>query len=148
MYCGFHLIPTRSLLVTETKKLKSNIILQVLVNFSLTVSAGHTVAIVGASGSGKSTIVHLLQRMYDPDKGQVTWGNSKIFIYEILCSTLNINRSKWNLIHLVLLKRSWIDLRNAPAECDNSILCYGLNYHSIDMSQWSLLHFVTWITSE
>ncbi|KAL6634185.1 hypothetical protein ACP70R_026856 [Stipagrostis hirtigluma subsp. patula] len=44
----------------------------VLVNFSLRVPAGSTVALVGASGSGKSTVIALLQRFYDPSAGEVT----------------------------------------------------------------------------
>lgn len=32
---------------------------------------GTTVALVGASGSGKSTVVSLVERFYDPDDGQV-----------------------------------------------------------------------------
>lgn len=44
---------------------------QVLKNFNLKVSAGQTVALVGHSGCGKSTIVQLLQRFYDPDSGHV-----------------------------------------------------------------------------
>ena len=41
-------------------------------SFSLRVPAGHTVALVGSSGSGKSTAIALLQRFYDPSAGQVT----------------------------------------------------------------------------
>ncbi|KAK9234443.1 P-loop containing nucleoside triphosphate hydrolase protein [Lipomyces kononenkoae] len=44
----------------------------VLDGFSLKVPAGKTVALVGASGSGKSTIVGLIERFYKPVKGQVT----------------------------------------------------------------------------
>ncbi|KAJ1555502.1 hypothetical protein HK405_001296, partial [Cladochytrium tenue] len=45
---------------------------QVLKDFSLRILPGQTVALVGASGSGKSTIVKLLERFYDPDSGNVT----------------------------------------------------------------------------
>ena len=41
-------------------------------SFSLRVPAGHTVALVGSSGSGKSTAIALLERFYDPSAGQVT----------------------------------------------------------------------------
>ncbi|MDO7842481.1 ABC transporter transmembrane domain-containing protein [Sphingomonas immobilis] len=40
-------------------------------DFSLSVGAGETVAIVGPSGAGKTTIFQLLQRFYDPDGGEV-----------------------------------------------------------------------------
>lgn len=44
----------------------------ILKDFQLTVAAGQRVALVGDSGSGKSTILHLLMRLYDPDRGLVT----------------------------------------------------------------------------
>ncbi|CAI6230575.1 unnamed protein product [Periconia digitata] len=44
----------------------------VLKGFSLSVPVNHTVAIVGASGSGKSTCVGLLERWYDAAKGKIT----------------------------------------------------------------------------
>ena len=44
----------------------------VLKNFSLNVPKGHTVALVGQSGSGKSTIANLLTRFYDVNKGNIS----------------------------------------------------------------------------
>lgn len=44
---------------------------QVLNNVNFTVQPGTTVAIVGASGSGKSTVIQLIQRLYDVCSGQV-----------------------------------------------------------------------------
>lgn len=43
----------------------------VMTDVSLMVPAGKTTALVGASGSGKSTIVGLVERFYDPVGGQV-----------------------------------------------------------------------------
>lgn len=43
----------------------------VLDHFNLTVRAGETIALVGPSGGGKSTIVSLVSRFYEPTSGQV-----------------------------------------------------------------------------
>ena len=43
----------------------------ILKGLSFSVPAGKKVAIVGGSGSGKSTIVRLLYRFFDPDKGRI-----------------------------------------------------------------------------
>jgi ATP-binding cassette subfamily B protein len=43
----------------------------VIHDLSLKVESGETIAIVGATGSGKSTLVNLLERMYDPDQGAI-----------------------------------------------------------------------------
>ncbi|MGB7340818.1 MAG: ABC transporter ATP-binding protein [Phototrophicaceae bacterium] len=45
----------------------------VINNLSLTIPAGKTVALVGENGAGKTTVVKLLTRLYDPDEGQIMW---------------------------------------------------------------------------
>lgn len=46
----------------------------VLRGVSLSVARGETVAVVGATGSGKSTLIRLLARLYEPQKGSVKVG--------------------------------------------------------------------------
>ena len=50
----------------------------VLKDFSLEVKKGQTVALVGQSGSGKSTIANLLTRFYDVNDGQIQIDNNDI----------------------------------------------------------------------
>jgi len=45
---------------------------QVLTDIDLTVAAGEVVAVVGATGSGKTSLVTLLTRLYDPTEGRIT----------------------------------------------------------------------------
>ncbi|GFN33530.1 ABC transporter ATP-binding protein [Paenibacillus xylaniclasticus] len=45
---------------------------QVLSGFNLELAAGKVTALVGSSGSGKSTIAHLIARFYEPQEGRIT----------------------------------------------------------------------------
>ncbi len=47
-------------------------------NFSLEIKKGEKVAIVGRTGSGKSTIAQLMLRMYDPQKGEIKYDGLSI----------------------------------------------------------------------
>ncbi|KAG1704958.1 hypothetical protein DVH05_004984 [Phytophthora capsici] len=44
---------------------------QILNDYNVTIEPGQTVAFVGASGGGKSTLISLLERFYDPQEGSV-----------------------------------------------------------------------------
>jgi ATP-binding cassette subfamily B protein len=50
----------------------------VIRDLSFTVEPGQTVAIVGHTGAGKTTIVNLLLRFYEPDAGRITIGGTDI----------------------------------------------------------------------
>lgn len=57
--------------------------IKALNNFSLDIKAGEKVAIIGKTGSGKSTLVHLLLRMYDAQQGEVLVDGAPINKYAL-----------------------------------------------------------------
>jgi len=61
----------------------------VLHDFTLDVPAGQKVALVGATGSGKTTVVNLLMRFYDVDSGEIAIDG--VNIRDIRCDTLRKN---------------------------------------------------------
>ncbi len=52
-------------------------------NVSFTVRAGESIALVGSNGAGKTTIVKLLTRLYDPDEGEILIGGHNIREYDL-----------------------------------------------------------------
>lgn len=55
---------------------------RVVDNVSFTINRGETVALVGSSGGGKTTIARLASRFYDADEGEVLVGGVNIKAYE------------------------------------------------------------------
>ena len=53
-------------------------------NISITVEPGQTVALVGASGGGKSTLVNLIPRFYEYNKGQILLDGEEIKNYNLV----------------------------------------------------------------
>jgi len=56
---------------------------QAIKNINIVVEGGTTVALVGHSGAGKSTIMNLLPRFYDPRKGEVTIDEKNISLISL-----------------------------------------------------------------
>ena len=78
----------------EAKHIKGEILFQnvvfsykkgetVINDISFDVYAGETIAIVGATGAGKSTIINLLSRFYDIDKGIISIDGKNIKSYKL-----------------------------------------------------------------
>jgi ATP-binding cassette, subfamily B, multidrug efflux pump len=57
--------------------------IQALKNFNLDIKSGESVAILGTTGSGKSTIANLMVRMYDTSKGDILFDGTSIKDYNV-----------------------------------------------------------------
>ncbi|GCE45374.1 ATP-binding cassette subfamily B protein/ATP-binding cassette subfamily C protein [Thermosporothrix hazakensis] len=53
-------------------------------DLNLTIPAGQSLALVGENGAGKSTIIKLLCRFYDPDEGRILWDGQDIRLFELV----------------------------------------------------------------
>jgi ATP-binding cassette subfamily B protein len=65
----------------------------VLQDINLTLEPGQTVALLGATGSGKSTLISQLPRFYDVDQGQVTLDDGCMSSYDVRALTLESLRA-------------------------------------------------------
>ncbi len=66
---------------------------EILNDISFKVEKGETLAVVGVSGSGKSTILKIISGLLQPDKGEVILGDTNLamlFQYSALFDSLNI----------------------------------------------------------
>ena len=94
----FKIIETESVIKNNgtysPKSIKGNIVLdklcfsyipdeEILHQISLSIKAGETIAIVGATGAGKSTIINLLSRFYEFDSGDIKIDGVSIRDYDL-----------------------------------------------------------------
>lgn len=79
---------------------------QVLQDFNLSIAPGQKVGLVGRSGSGKSTILALLQRLYDPEHGHVAIDGQDIstVTQESLRQSIAIVQQEISLFHRSVLE--------------------------------------------
>ena len=57
--------------------------IQALKNFNLTIKRGQRVAVIGHTGSGKTTLAQLLLRMYDPTSGTIYLDNTDLRLIDV-----------------------------------------------------------------
>ncbi len=54
-----------------------------LYNITFSVKSGETIGVIGGTGSGKSTLVNLINRLYDPREGEVCVGGHNVKDYDL-----------------------------------------------------------------
>ena len=54
-----------------------------LYNISFTINSGETIGVIGGTGSGKSTLINLVSRLYDASKGEVLVGGRNVKEYDL-----------------------------------------------------------------
>ena len=72
---------------------------KLITNFDLHVAPGSKVAIVGPTGCGKTTLINLLMRFYDADKGDIHIDGTSIY---------NMKRDTLRSMYGMVLQESWL----------------------------------------
>ena len=54
-----------------------------LFNVSFSIASGETIGVIGGTGSGKSTLISLISRLYDPSEGEVLVGGHNVKEYDL-----------------------------------------------------------------
>ena len=71
----------------------------IIKNFNLDAKKGNLIAIVGPTGAGKTTIINLLMRFYDVDKGEICIDGTNIY---------NVTRDSLRRAYTMVLQDTWL----------------------------------------
>ena len=90
----------------------------VLKNFSFKIRSKESIGIVGKSGWGKSTVALLLLRFYEPDKGFITIGGTKITEFSIksLRSVFGLVQQEPIIFNCSVMENIWYGKPHATAQ--------------------------------
>ncbi|PGH05897.1 hypothetical protein GX51_02678 [Blastomyces parvus] len=99
----------------------------VLQDVSISCAAGQHTAIVGLSGSGKSTIAGLITRLYDPASGQVSFDGHNIQDLNVrfLRSNLSLVQQEPSLLDRSILENIALGLINSPTHAHLTSVLLG-----------------------
>jgi ATP-binding cassette subfamily B protein len=75
---GARVLPSRGALVVESATFSYDAGPPAVLDVSLTIEQGEHLALVGATGAGKSTLAKLLTRQYDPNVGTITFAGTDL----------------------------------------------------------------------
>ena len=116
---------------------------QVINDFSLKVDSGKKIALVGSTGSGKTTIVNLLMRFYDIDSGEITLDGHNIkdiplpelrdMIGIVLQDTVLFTDTLWNNLTYAYPEADRVALYNAAraSGCDQIARALPQGYRTV-----------------
>lgn len=106
-----------------------------LEDINLTIHPGELVALVGPSGSGKTTLTYLIPRLYDPNQGQILWGDMDIrnFQLQSLMSAIGMVTQETHLFHDTIRMNLLYARPNASQEEIESA-CRAANIHDFIMN--------------
>ncbi|XP_046665840.1 multidrug resistance protein homolog 49 isoform X2 [Homalodisca vitripennis] len=95
---------------------------KILKGISFKVKAGESVALVGGSGSGKSTTIQLLERFYDPDSGSVTLNGVDLKNLDLrwVRSQIGLVGQEPVLFNMTIAENICCDLRVTRAEMEQA----------------------------
>lgn len=105
---------------------------KILDGLNLKIKANEKVAIVGSNGVGKTTLVKLLLRLYDPDKGNILVNGTDIREYDVefyrknICSILVQNFQLFALTLYENIKMDMVDKNKEGAKLDQALTMAGL----------------------